>query len=719
MGTPPAASTPPVPAATLVLINGERAMPGSAAGVANAAIVRPAGTTGVACTLVTLRMSSGTYLVPGAALPYLGRGLDPRLFELSALQRAERGGRLPISLRYHGTLHALPGVTVTQRGAGTADGYLTASSAVSFGAALVRQFTADHSRGSYGSDGLFGGGLSISLPGTPLAPARHGFPMHTLTVTGTNLAGQPDTGDTVMVVDATDPARFGDPSESQNDFYHGTAKFSVPSGTYWAIGEFRSPSGWRLDVLPQFTVQGDTTVGVSEHAATSQVRLTTPRQAITQDITLSLVRGGRHGTFGVGFSAAFNGAQIWVNPVSTPPSAGTLQAYTSGDRTSSPGVTGVPYKYTLDFVAPPGTIPPQHHTVSPGSLATVDDTFYQDVRSTGAWVTAGGTALQMATTLTVGYYLPLGLPGQETQYLTAHPVLWDTEYYEIGNGLAGGGQSTTSRLFQRGEHPAEDWNAYPLHPAPSVSLPGTRAIEPSAVRRGNTLLLSITPFGDNTPGHTSSTGFSAGVFAHLGRVTGSYALYQNGTKIAAGNAVKNGGFFSATLNAAPSTIRYVLTASRTGQQWLLSTGSRDVWTWPSRPAPKATVPAPWFCGVTVVNRRLSLVRHCAVEAMLVPRYQVAGLTLQGSTQPGPQALTITISHLQQATAWPITQAKVEVSYDNGATWQPVTLIRTSAGQFRATYTAPASAGVSLRVSARDAHGATVTETIDRAYQTAS
>ena len=34
--------------------------------------------------------------VPAAALPYLGRGLDPNLFRVSALRQVERAGRLPV-----------------------------------------------------------------------------------------------------------------------------------------------------------------------------------------------------------------------------------------------------------------------------------------------------------------------------------------------------------------------------------------------------------------------------------------------------------------------------------------------------------------------------------------------------------------------------------------------------------------------------------------------
>jgi hypothetical protein len=74
---------------------------------------------------------------------------------------------------------------------------------------------------------------------------------------------------------------------------------------------------------------------------------------------------------------------------------------------------------------------------------------------------------------------------------------------------------------------------------------------------------------------------------------------------------------------------------------------------------------------------------------------------------------------QLGTASKITNATLQVSYDNGKTWHNAGLTRTGASQFHGSYTAPAATGVSLRGTARDAQGATVTETILGAYQTAS
>jgi hypothetical protein len=128
------------------------------------------------------------------------RGLDPSLFDAAVLAAKESGGRIPVQVRYHGTaVPHLPGVTVTAAGRAaatrTALGYLTATSARAFGMALARQYAADRPRDGYGTDGMFAGGVSVSLAGAaPAAQARPDLAMNTLTVTGTDLSGAPDTG---------------------------------------------------------------------------------------------------------------------------------------------------------------------------------------------------------------------------------------------------------------------------------------------------------------------------------------------------------------------------------------------------------------------------------------------------------------------------------------------------------------------------------------------
>src|SRR5215468_12112108 len=155
----------------VTLINGDRLLAGAERGGGMSHQLIAGAARGIGAALASMTLGGRTYVIPADALPYLGRGLDPGLFDIASLMRDQAGGRLPVEVRYAGRVPSLPGISITVAHRGSARGYLTAASARTFGAALARQFTADHARGSYGQDGLFAGGVSISLPGAAGARA--------------------------------------------------------------------------------------------------------------------------------------------------------------------------------------------------------------------------------------------------------------------------------------------------------------------------------------------------------------------------------------------------------------------------------------------------------------------------------------------------------------------------------------------------------------------
>lgn len=708
----------------ITLVDGDRVVAGSPGAGPGAAVVLAAPGTGPASSVAKVLIGGRGFVIPLAVMPYLGRGLDLSLFDVASLQHAERGGRIPVTLRYQGQRPTVPGIIVTQVRQGTAEGYLTPASAARFGAALTRQAAAGH-----GSGGLFAGHLSIALAGTAAPGARAAAPAPTITVTGTDLDGKPDTGGTVLVGDV-DNSNL--PANGLTAFKNGTATFTGVPGTYWALAVFFQLSATgkilavRMDVLPQFTVTGNTTVHLSARVASSKITLVTPRPAIAQSTTLTLVRAAPHAPANgqsplvnsFGFSSL--AAPLWVSPVSRPPGHGTLRVFTSGQLTSPPG-QGVPYAYTLNFADPPGTIPPQHFTASPANLATVSESYTQDLPSAGYWQTLGGTPYQVDTSFVGAFDLALKLPARQVQYISASPpMLWFSlygAYRTISAGQPPGGQTSASRLLHAGQRLTQNWGQYPLHPGPDYSFPDTPDIPvlPSAYRVGNTLSLDVTPFSDNQPGDVGD-GFDVPFPASVNEVSGSYTLDQNGVKIAGGTVPlgPKGFVVSAALSAKPAVVKLTLTASRASSHYKLSATSTDVWTWHSRPEPGATIPVPWFCiGPT------KLTRHCAVQPMITLDYQVAGLALDGTASSGHQAVTITASHIQLAPTIPVTHLQVQVSFNGGKTWQQAAVRPAGHDRFGATFTAPGSAQVSLRVTATDGAGDSLAETILQAYQTSA
>jgi hypothetical protein len=707
----PASATATAPASApaaprqLVLINGDRLVGG--------VVIPPRRGAGA---LLTLR-ANGTYLIPAVAVPYLGRGLDPSLFSAATLRRAESAGRLPVRVSYRGRRPVLPGVRITRASGGTAEGYVAAPQA--FGAALDRQYRADRARGSYG--GLFGG-VSIALggPGSPAAPrgARPSYPMHTLTVTGTSLAGKPDTGDYVFVWNVDNGLRSDFDLQAFGTFYHGVAKFSLAAGHYWAVGVFGHPEVFtttpaRLVVLPQFTVASDTTVHMAEQAANSKISMVTPRPAAVASDNFYLVRSLHSGPQSSLQFSNYHSA-IWVSPTNQRPTVGWLRADASQE------LTAAGYGYALSYAGRRGIIAPQRYVIRPASLTTISESYYQDVKSPGYW-TVYGSFPRTFNGYVEPYIYSGSLPGRRTIYVGGSPsATWASYYGGLGAAGRGYGEAESFRAVRPGERITDDWNRYPLHPAANVNLaPANRLITylPSADRAGNMLTLEVTPFGDNQPGH-----FSYGFSKVPGtKITGSYQVDENGRRIAGGNAVQPGArgpfYTRVRLSPKPSVISFALNAARTGGPFQLSTASRTVWTWRSSHETGQILPPDWYC-YNPASPTASNPRHCAVEPMMTLRYQVAGMALDGSAPSGRQVLTVTAGHLQLAKASSITGASVRVSFDGGKTWHPASVAPAGGGSFRAVFTAPTGAYVTLRTTARDAAGGSVTETITRSYKTA-
>ena len=719
---PEAAARPAPLSHPVFLINGAQASVAPRPGTHGTAVVLPAD--GASGPLLGLTMGGRSYLLPPDAIPYLGRGLTPSLFDAAALASREPAGRLPVTVAFNGGVPKLPGVTITHAAGGTAQGYLTRAGARAFGAALARQFATDHARGSYGQDGMFAGGVAVGLAGDPMpgraVPPRRHFPMHTLTVTGTDLNGRPDTGSGLFLFSVDNANKFTDPAESFSFFYHGSAKFSVPAGRYMAIAAFNDLSGTKLtglhiDFLPQVTVsRSTTTMHLAARAATSRLQFVTPRPS--SDNCGSMVVIQRSPAVGLPFNLLIVpcGLHTWVNPTKHTALTGSLHVYTDAQLSSPAHAAGTPYEYDLAYAAPAGVIPPLRFVVRQASLATEAARYYQPARSRGGWSAPGLFLSQFRSGFIVELGVRVGLPREAIQYYTTNPsLLWFDNYFQSWRTGAGG-QVDSGRILRPGQRLPVGWSAFPLHPAPNTNLLGAlnpSATLPSASRAGNKLTLDITPFSDNVQGHTGS-GFMS---LRPAIVHGRYAIFSGGTRLAGGNAVRAAHGYpdlrtSVRLPHGTREVRFVLTASRAGKLYRLSSASRTVWMWRSAPKPGVPMPVGWTCG--------SSIRTCVVQPMMTLDYAVAGLSLHGSTRPGRQVLHLSARHLQLAKATPVTKAAVSVSFDGGKTWRTARLTGHD-GSYTAVFTAPAGALVSLRTSAADAAGSGIAETITNAYQTSS
>ena len=717
-------------AKTILLLNGDRlVVTGKSTAIALAG-------GGFNAALTELRLSGREYVIPDVALPFLGHGLDLSLFDIAA---QPGGSTLNLRVSYTGKTPRLPGVTITHAASGVATGYLTAAGARTFGAALARQFAADHGRASYGSDGIFAGGVYISEASgravvsptaglSPQAPRSPQFALHTVTIRGVTQAGKADTGDLVFLFNATNNALYGDPYEETSVFYHGTAKFSVPTGKYWAFAWFTTmtkkgvETSLRAVLLPRITISGNATVTMRAAAATSELAFVTPVKTTVLTSVVQFIVIDPHGN-GSGFGlAAGPGMPEYFSPTTQKIAAGKMtefvNAWLTAPAAGPAAADTAPDLYSGVFQNTTGLVVPQRFAMPASALATVHAVYASGTQAGAGVELQGFTTTELDTTGTIGLIAPVTVPARVTEHLTAAGVYWANGYYQSLKAL-GGGQTDVIRTFAPGSVATQDWNVYPLNTptdsAPAVNVPGADGFFDtplSATRVGNSLTLNMNPFTDDTAGHTGS-GFAQGLFASIGSIGGSYQITDNGTKVQSGKILPTALFGSfddqVNLPAAASTVGFTLSAQRTGALFPLSTAVSDTWTWTSVSEPAITVPVGWFCADGSPT--------CAVQPLLTFGYQVAGIALDGTAAPGAQTVALTVGH-QALTLTPpaVTSVSAAYSVNGGTTWLPAT-VTGSGGSWSVAFNAPAGSYVSLRVSAADAAGGTLTETVTRAFAT--
>jgi hypothetical protein len=539
---------------------------------------------------------------------------------------------------------------------------------------------------------------------------------------------EPDTGDLVFLYNATNNAIYGDPYEDPSEFYHGSAKFSVPAGKYWALAWFTTENkqgyatSLRTVLEPRIVIKGSATITLRARSATSELTFTTPRPttelAVSAQLTVIDPQGDQNG-FGVFGGPGF---PVWFSPTSQRLAAGTLSESVSAWLTapaSGPAAPDTaPDVYSGTWENTSGLIGSQHFALPAGSLATVHAVYASDTPATGGVALASALAGPSGGG-GAGLIFPVGVPARLTEHLLGGPgILWSNQYYQSENEL-GGGQSDVVRSFAAGSVTTQDWNVYPLNtpldssPASAVSpADGGSSVSLSATRVGRMLALNLTPFTDDTAGHTGA-GYAQGILGSIGAISGSYQIDDNGAKIASGKVAPTvfiGAFYDEVkLPAAPSTVSFTLAAKRTGALFPLSTQVVDRWTWRSASTPTVTVPTQWYCADGS--------QACAVQPLLTFGYQVADIALDGTAPAGQQQVQISVGHQALVASPPaVTAVTAQYSTDGGGRWQPAS-VSGSGGTWHASFSAPSGSYVSLRVSATDAAGGTLTETVTRAFAT--
>ncbi|WP_351235098.1 S8 family serine peptidase [Streptomyces sp. NPDC002133] len=302
-------------------------------------------------------------------------------------------------------------------------------------------------------------------------------------------------------------------------------------------------------------------------------------------------------------------------------------------------------------------------------------------------------------------WVPTGMT--RTEYVTSGDTQW-MHYVDFipGPDLFYGGALRSGlrdapRTFATGEKAKEEWYKAVVRP----SIP--RGWSSPSVRNGDVLSLAIPEYTDAVAGHWArkqvpSTGGGIGRVGTPGTMdeptyprgdTVAAVLHRDGKKV--GESAGAWGNFA--VPAGEAGYRLDLTTERETEYWQTGTKTATSWTFRSDTAAKDT---------------------------LLPLLQVdygvpADLwnTVRGGSR---HDLDLTVRHQDGLAAPAGTKLKVEASFDDGKTWKGQVHVKDRGhNRFTATIERPGDhrqgAYVTLRVTASDNAGNTVTQTVERAY----
>ncbi|MEU9477809.1 S8 family serine peptidase [Streptomyces sp. NPDC048191] len=346
-------------------------------------------------------------------------------------------------------------------------------------------------------------------------------------------------------------------------------------------------------------------------------------------------------------------------------------------RVDMTGTADSPYVYDLSE-GHRGAIPDRDLTFAPGrrQLASVH------VRFHAARPTDGGEFRYSVTDtfpIGLGFQERVHLPAERTDHVSTGPgQLWH-ESVTIGDGTLE--ERSGLVRYEGGSRPVLNWFRPVWHPWLGTGLGWGQQ------RAGNQIQLNTPGWGDSGPDHT---GFGDVWSADSG-MTQTTAVYLDGTLVDKGDSS------AAYVWDAPAdehTYKVVTDTALDAGRWPLGSRGHSEWTFRSAATPED---------------------HWSYLPLINLAYDI-GTDLAG-TVPGGRRIPVGLGASYVAGAagtGKLGGGRLEVSYDDGGTWRTVPLAGAGAS-WRGTLTVPRGAtSVSLRASAHDDKGGSVTQEVIRA-----
>ncbi|MFD8722189.1 hypothetical protein ACFV2H_30435 [Streptomyces sp. NPDC059629] len=712
---------------TVTLVTGDQVMvTTTAAGQPRVLAVRPASHAAGSGAFLSFQDASGDrYVIPAVAQPYVGRQLDLSLFDVTALaEAASTTDRVPVTVSFaKGAKPITPaGLTLTSTSGSTthgvsARGYTTASSGRKLARLLKQRIATDVRAGHRpGSTPLFAGVTSVGRSGaTTNTPAESGatakYKLNILQITAEDRSGAGVNGQ-VLVTD-TDNATMMTAVLPMDD---GIEKVAVPSGHYSlaapvvdfdASGNVTAQS---LVTLTDLDVTGATSADLDAGTATAQVTAVTPRPATADYVAATWGRtdaaDGSIDAAPTASAVSTDATPVYVNPQPAA-TTGKVAYFTqwSGHGTD----TTDPYRYDLTGHLSGQVAADQRITVTGKQLATVRERYVRDpAASPDGIITSGelGSGLPAAFSAAVTQTMP----ARVTDYLSSNNGgVWIQQSFP-GTSLA---FNSGNRTFAAGRTYTQDWARGPIGLGLGQYTSGPFGGSDCAACLADGNLLVFLTATDSEPDHNGD------ISVYDEQPHAFHAqLYRDGTLL--DDRPGNTAVYVDGQTASDARYRMVADQDFSGDTTLSqSTTAHTELTFglPTASDTDSLLPAPFTC------EGQSPTTPCQVLPLLTARFHLAADD-ENTSHRTAQSMGLTIGHVAVGGAGSraaITSAAVQVSFDGGQTWQN-TVLHGSKGHYRARWTNPDSArGTSpaIRVTAADADGNALTETVTHAYTVAA
>lgn len=361
-----------------------------------------------------------------------------------------------------------------------------------------------------------------------------------------------------------------------------------------------------------------------------------------------------------------------------------------------------PWRYDLRFWKEQRVPESLTYVVRDRDLGKVTARYHADQPGVGTEII--GSRRPYETANTNGVYLPLTMQTERTEYRTAGPGLsWEQE---VTGHLADFSPhdltvNSIATEYRRGQRVTEDWLAQPLHPTAPILTDeaianGWNEYCPNC-RNASSMFLTWADLGDSVPTHWGWSGNHAGEKTTL-------SLYDaQGNLLGTGKGLRS----SLPLAEAEQSYRLVHTYDADVTWRKYAVPQSTVWTFASGWHGGESLPPGYVCGKVGAT--------CEALPLMSVDWDVP-VALDNTLRASHQTtLKVRPRHLPGFDLPAVASVKLEASYDGGSSWDGVRTRRASDGWYSAELKVPTlrktNGAVSLRLSAVDADGNTVTQTL--------